>query len=75
MASVEVWVLVDAEGNHAAGTSAEAAREAYEQDVQALVDCDGFRLVKVTLQVPLPVPVELTGKAAELGAPGSLFVE
>ncbi len=51
----EVWVVVDAAGDYAVGISAEAAREKYEEDIGALNEADGFRLVKVALHVPVSV--------------------
>jgi hypothetical protein len=64
----ELFVLVDAAGDYAVGKDEAAAREAYENEIQALSDADGFRLVKVTVNVPLPEVVELTGDAPEHGA-------
>jgi hypothetical protein len=59
---VEVWVLVDANGDYAVGRDAADAREDYDNDIGNDVDeMGGFRLVKVLLTVPLPVVVELSG--------------
>ncbi len=66
---VEVFVLVDAVGDAAIGTSEQEARENYEREIQSLADADGFRLVKVSVAVPLPAVVELTAEAAELDQP------
>jgi len=63
----ELFVLVDAAGDYAVGKDEASAREAYENDIGALSDADGFRLVKVTVNVPLPEVVELTGDAPEHG--------
>ena len=63
----EVWLCVDSAGDYASGADEAAARESYEENVQALSDADGFRLVKVTVNVPLPEVVELTGNAPALG--------
>ncbi len=60
-----VWMVIDADGNHAVGTSPEAAREAYEQDVGVLADCDGFRMVSVVVSASLPAQVELTVSVAD----------
>lgn len=51
----EVWVCVDVDGNYAVGSSDEVAREKYTEDVGDLGDCGGFRLVRVTVKVPMPV--------------------
>ena len=61
----EAWVCVDAEGQYAVGTDADSAREAYETDVGELQGTDGFRLVKVTVKVPLPVVIEAAAQVAE----------
>lgn len=60
-ATCEIFVCIDSEGQYAVGTDADLARQAYEEDVGCLNEQDGFRLVKVTLTVPLPKAVELTG--------------
>jgi hypothetical protein len=64
--TVEMWACVDSAGDYAVGNSEEAAREKYEEDVQALSESSGFRLVKINVAVPLPEPVELTGEASEV---------
>ncbi len=65
--TAEVFLLVDFAGDWAIGIDEAVAREAYEATVQPLADCDGFRLVKVCVKVPLPAVVELTGEAPEQG--------
>ncbi len=67
MHEIELWACVDSEGQYEVGTSAEAARERYEQDIGILADVEGFRLVCLTVRVALPVPVELTGEAPLTG--------
>ena len=73
--TIEVWVIVDECGDHAAAESEEAARERYGE----IISEDGLmtnahRAIKVTLTVPLPVTVELTGTVPALGEPSSLQV-
>lgn len=58
---VEVWVVVDAEGQYAVGVDAETARRAYANEIGALEETEGFRLVKVGLTVPMPAVAELSG--------------
>lgn len=67
---VEIYVLVDSCGDTAQGDSREAAIEHYEDTVQALADCDGFRIVRVLVNIPLPEVsvVELTAGTPELEA-------
>lgn len=55
--TAEVFVLVDANGDYAVGNSREHAIEKYEEDIQAVADCEGFRLVKLDVSVPLPEAV------------------
>jgi hypothetical protein len=42
--------------------------------IQALTDCDGFRLVKLTVAVPLPAIVELTSEVPAVEPAGPLAV-
>jgi len=63
----EAWLCVDSAGDYAVGNSEAAAREKYEEDVQALSDCGGFRMVQLWINVPLPAIVELTGDAPNVG--------
>ena len=55
MATCEIWICVDTAGDYGQGKDADAAKESYEQDIQPLSSCGGFRLLKVLIQVPLPV--------------------
>lgn len=64
-ATVEVWVLVDAAGEVVAGTSEEQAAERYGEEVGELAAAAGFRMVKLTLTVPLPKPIEITATVAD----------
>ena len=72
---LEVFVVVDANGDYATGTTADAAKEAYENDIGPLADADGFRVVRVNLSVPLPVVIEAAAEVeddepAEVAAAG-----
>lgn len=58
-------VLVDSVGDYAVGRDQDEAREKYESDTGALNECEGFRLYEVTLDLPLPVCVELSGTVEE----------
>lgn len=51
---VEAWVIVDANGDSAVGADAQHARDRYTDDIGALEEGDGFRMVKVILRVPVP---------------------
>ena len=72
---IEVFVCVDDCGDYAVGKESANAIEAYEGEVQALTDAGGFRMVKLTLTVPLPEIVEMTGEVPALGEPAALKVE
>ena len=65
--TVEVWILVDSNGDYAIAKDSSDLADAYEQDIQACSDAEGLRRVKVTLTVPLPEPVELTGTVPAQG--------
>lgn len=58
MTEVEIWVVVDDDGNYAFGCDQDQAREAYEEDFSGLCR----RAVCVTLKVPTPKPIEVTGE-------------
>jgi hypothetical protein len=60
MAEVEVWVIVDADGDYRVGIDADGAAEAYDGDIGHDATRP-TRLVKVVLTVPLPVVPVLTG--------------
>jgi hypothetical protein len=74
MATVEMFACVDQDGDYAVGKDEDAAREAYESEFCALNETAGFRLVKVTVNVPCPEVVELTGTVADDEAPATLAV-
>jgi hypothetical protein len=55
---VEVWVMVDQDGDYDVGTSEELARENYDGNIGGDA---ARRLVKLLLTVPLPEPLVVTG--------------
>lgn len=63
----EVWLCVDQAGDYAVGVDAESARSAYAENIGALEDTEGHRMVKVIVTVPLPEVVELAGEAPATG--------
>jgi hypothetical protein len=71
----ELFVVVDGCGDYAVGKTAEDAREAYENEVQALADAEGFRTVRLLVTVPPPEVVELAGTAPAQGAAALRVVE
>lgn len=54
MKTLEVVVLVDANGDYAVGTSAEDAANKYGDEIGAVNGELGLRLVELTVTVPLP---------------------
>lgn len=72
MVEVELWACVDASGDYGVGKDEEAACQAYEDDIGGTAP---RRLVKLTVKVPAPAVVELTGEApADAEAAGELRV-
>lgn len=61
MEALEIYVVVDSDGNYSCGVNASLARENYGNDVQAIEEADGFRMVCVKLQVALPAEVTVEG--------------
>jgi hypothetical protein len=62
MCEVEVCVVVDADGNYAAGVDLESATQSYNDTIGALEAAEGFRVVYVKLSVPLPEAIVLVGE-------------
>lgn len=62
MAEIEVWIVVDENGDYTVGADLDSAAERYGEDVGGDNGSLGIRHVKVTLKVPLPKPIELTGE-------------
>jgi prefoldin subunit 5 len=65
MQEFELCVLVDADGEYAVGKDADEARASYEENIQALNECSGFRLVHVTVKAALPEALQLEATAPE----------
>lgn len=59
MVEIEVYIVVDAEGNSAIGETKEQAIERYEEEVGSLNECDGFRIVRGGFKVPRPDVMEV----------------
>lgn len=66
-ATVEVWVLVDDNGDCVASHDEEQLVELYESCVQSVSHANGLRRVKVILTVPLPEIVRGTGTVPQEG--------
>jgi hypothetical protein len=63
----ETWLCVDDEGNWTVGTSPGEAQERFEEEHFALSETCGFRLVAVSVHVPLPTVPALKGVAPDIG--------
>lgn len=69
---IEVWVLVDSNGDYVAHEDSGELADAYTDRVGELSAVDGTRLVKFTVKVPLPKPIEIRGEVAVSEEPGEL---
>jgi hypothetical protein len=67
--TLEVWVAVDADGDYECGVDEDAATERFDENVGGT---GGRRLVKLTVKVPLPTVIELTGEVEADPEPGEL---
>ncbi len=63
--TVEVWVLIDDEGNHVASHDAGLLNDLFEEHIQELSDAGGLRRVKLTITVPLPEVIEIEAEVPE----------
>lgn len=61
--TVEVWVKLNEAGDYDCGCDPEQAGERFEDSIGHEQD-QGYRMVKLTVKVPLPKAIELTGEVA-----------
>ena len=74
-AKCELVMIVDANGDYGAGKDFESAKDNYENNIGELASCEGgFRVVRLTVAVPLPEVVELVGEAPEQSGKATLAV-
>ncbi len=66
--TIDSFMVVDSVGDFGVGRTLEAAKEDYENNIQPMSDCEGFRVITLTVNVALPEAVELTGTAPDSGA-------
>lgn len=69
-----MWACVDADGDYGVGKDEDAATTAYDDKIGGRAD-RGIRYVKITVKVPLPVAIELSGECPAEPAAGSLSVK
>ena len=60
--TVDVWVVVDEDGDYDCGVDAGLAAENYANNIMTPDGTKGMRVVKLSVRVPLPTPIELTGE-------------
>jgi hypothetical protein len=69
-ATVEVWVLVDEDGDYDCAPDEGTAADRYADSIAAIDGTRGLRRIKVTLIVPRPAPIEVSAEVpAEEGGP------
>ena len=72
MQEIEVWVMVNADGEYDCGTDEEKATENFEANCST----DGGRqLIKITLTVPLPETIEVEGTVPDTEGTPTLTVK
>jgi hypothetical protein len=68
---IEVWVLVDSDGNAVAHTDRDSIAELYDEQIGG-ESAMARRLVKLSLKIPVPAEVALTGTVPDDGSPAVL---
>ena len=71
---VEVFVLVNSEGEYVAHESEDSLAEVYGERIGELSEAEGTRRIRVTVKVPLPKPIELTGAVVAVEEEAALKV-
>ena len=61
MLKVEIFVVVDDDGNYAVGADADAAAQSFEEGIGTLPAMN--RLIRIDLEVEKPAPLVLAGVA------------
>ncbi len=73
MIEIEVWVKVNENGEYEVGTSGDEAKDRFEENIGD-DGTQGMRFVKLTVKVPLPVTIEISGEVETAEEPGELKV-
>lgn len=71
---IEIWVLVNEVGDYVASDDADLLNERFEECIGDVSDQQGLRRVKVTLKVPVPTVLEVSGEVAVSEECGELKV-
>lgn len=62
MQEIEIWVMVNEEGEYEAGACDDDAVQRFEENCTSGIN---RRLIKITLNVPLPETIELEGEVPD----------
>lgn len=71
---LEVWVVVDENGDYSTGNDGDQAAERYGEEIGGDQGTIGLRRVKLTITVPLPAPIELTAEVSAEETAGMVTV-
>lgn len=66
---LEIFAIIDSDGDYAVGADRDEAAERYENNVGDIDDTDGFRIVRLVVQVPVPEVVTLSGEVSVVAEP------
>ena len=69
---VEVWVMIDEDGNYSVALTQAELPARHDEDHNTREDGANTRQFKITLKVPKPAPTELVATVAEEPAAGEL---
>lgn len=65
MIEVQVWVMVNDQGEYVAHDDDEQLAAEYADRIGEIAEAGGIRRVKITVKVPLPKPLEVVGTVVE----------
>ena len=74
MQTLEVWVMVGADGQYVADGDPARLNDRWEEDCGDIADAEGLRRVRLTVRVPLPEVIELSGEVQVSEAASDLKV-
>ncbi len=74
MQEIEVWVMVNDQGEFVAHEDGDELAAEYAERVGDATEAAGIRRVRLTVKVPLPEPIELRGEVTAEPEPGALRV-
>lgn len=74
MTTIELYAIVDDTGDYGVGKTPQEAAANYEENIQSISDAECTRVVKLSVAVELPKPIELTGTATLADGKATLTV-